>query len=105
MQTLGFRITIDHSSILHIFRQHGQEASEALRGQLPIERVDILLLAQWLTSPDFLEDAGQKPGENRCLRFQRALGSELTTAILSVRTGRLKQQLSLKTMYKKRLAT
>lgn len=104
VQTLGFRITIDHSSILHVLRQHGQETTEQLRGQLPVGNADFLGLAQWLGAPDYVEDAGQNPGETRYLRFLRAHDEELTTAVMSVRTGRLKQQLSLKTMYKKRLA-
>jgi hypothetical protein len=103
--TLAFRITVDHSSILHVFWQHGDESTEALRGQLPIGNTDVLMLAQWLTRPDYVEDAGQNPGETRCLRFKWTHGNELTTVILNVRTGRRKQQLSLKTMYKKRLVT
>lgn len=104
-QTMGFRITIDHGSILHVFRRHGQEATEQLRGQLPVEEADILALSDWLTSPDSVQDAGQKLGEVRCLRFLRAHNNELTMVVLSIRTARFKQQLSLKTMYKKRLAT
>lgn len=105
LPTLGLRITIDHSSILHVFRQHGKDQTERLRGQLPVTATDIVQLAEWLAQPDYVEDAGQKAGEPRCLRFFHAHANELITVVLSVRMGRQKQQLSLKTMYKKRLAT
>ena len=45
LQVAGYRITIDHSAIIHTFRQHGQDV-EVLRGQLIITEADLLNLAE-----------------------------------------------------------
>ena len=101
LQVADYRITIDHSAIIHTLRQHGQ-AIEVLRGQMIITETDLLDLAEWLPSPTQVADAGQHKGQLQCLRFEKITPTAQLIAIMEVRTRRDRQQLALKTLYKKR---
>jgi len=101
LNVVGYRITIDHSAIIHALRQHGQ-AVEVLRGQLPVDQADVIDLAGWLPTPTVVSDAGQLKGRLRCLRFELSTVTSRTIAILEVRTGRSRTQLSLKSLLQKK---
>jgi hypothetical protein len=101
LQVAGYRITIDHSAIIHTLRQHGQ-AVEVLRGQITVTEADLLDLAEWLACPDQVADAGQIKGQLQCLRFEKTTSSARLVAIMEVRNRKERQQLALKTLYKKR---
>jgi hypothetical protein len=103
LQVAGYRITIDHSALIHTLRQHGQ-AMEVLRGQLVVTEADLLELANWLAAPMLVADAGQHKGQLQCLRFEIATSTARLVAIMEVRTRKDRQQLALKTLYKKRPA-
>lgn len=103
LQVAGYRITIDHSAIIHTLRQHGQ-AMEVLRGQLIVTEADLLNLAEWLSNPAQVADAGQLKGQLQCLRFEKTTPTARFVAIMEVRTRKGRQQLALKTLYKKRPA-
>jgi hypothetical protein len=85
LQVAGYRITIDHSAIIHTLRQHGQ-AMEVLRGQITVTAADLLDLAEWLASPTQVADAGQIKGQLQCLRFEQITSSARLVAIMEVRT-------------------
>lgn len=101
LQVAGYRITIDHSAIIHTLRQHGQ-AMEVLRGQMILAETDLLDLAEWLANPTRVADAGQMKGQLQCLLFEKITSTARLVAIMEVRTRRDRQQLALKTLYKKR---
>jgi hypothetical protein len=85
LQVAGYRITIDHSAIIHTLRQHGQ-AMEVLRGQITVTAADLLDLAEWLATPTQVADAGQIKGQLQCLRFEKITSSARLVAIMEVRT-------------------
>ncbi|MFI3219596.1 MAG: hypothetical protein QX189_10815 [Methylococcales bacterium] len=93
----GFVHAVDESAIRHIFEKHGNEKSEALRGQVAVTNEDIESIADVLMSPDNIEQ-GKK---NNTIELSKRIGNEVFV-VQEIRVGRKK--LAIVTMWKKPLA-
>lgn len=93
----GFDFALDPSSVRHIQKHHGNENSERLRGQRGITQADFAQLPAILNNPDTVEDAGENEAGLPLIRYRKAIGGELYSAVFSVRRGR--KMLALTTLY------
>lgn len=93
----GFTHTIDDYAIQHVYKQHGNAAMEATRGQLAITPQDIQRIPEIITSsaPEYV---GKNAIGRDVLRYEQRLDSEQVIVVEEVRTKR--NQLAFQTMYK-----
>lgn len=88
---------IDSSSITHIVKKHGNQESEAKRGQLPVTQDDIKLIPDIIENYDYVEKGSKTPdGKGRLIYRKRYNGT--TYFVEEIRVGRKK--LFAKTMWK-----
>ncbi|UYZ64158.1 PBECR3 domain-containing polyvalent protein [Hymenobacter weizhouensis] len=93
-----YQITINNSAIRHTIKQHGG-SRERLRGQIPVEPDDFLVLEEGILAPQQIYDAGQKPGQEvASLKFVLVTASG--NVILNVHPGKRRQYLAVKTIHK-----
>lgn len=93
----GFGMTVDNFTIIHANKEHGNEKSEAARGQSALTREDYLKIPEILQNYDSVEDGGKsKDGIPGVLITKRFNGTIYYVA--AIRTGR--EELAMKTMWK-----
>jgi hypothetical protein len=97
----GYMLIIDDQHLVHCKRQHGNRASEAKRGQLPISDDDICKLPQILGDPDAVEGGTSRRRGPPSALVTKALGNISYTVIVEARTQ--KRDLSFVTIFKSRL--
>lgn len=84
----GFDFSIDRSVIGHILRKHGNEATEAPRGQRAVTAADYRQLPIILNAPDDIEDAGVSDVGRPLLLYTKRIDGEMFMAAFEVRGGR-----------------
>lgn len=72
---VGYDLAVSRSAVLHVLKQHGNDAAERHQGQRGVTVADFALLLQLMADPDSVtEDAGR-------LVMQRQIGGERVTAV------------------------
>lgn len=92
-----FDFSLAPSDIRHVRRQHGDAATEALKGQRAIVADDYARLPALLSQPDAIEDAGTSEIGELLVRLVKRVGDERINAVFALRRGR--RTLTLKTMF------
>lgn len=94
----GYEHIVDLYAVQHVIKEHGDEKSEAKRGNIAITPEDFKSLESVLHSPDSIEDAGKTKQGLNAIRFQKLIGDNLV-CVEEVRTKH--KTLALKTFYKR----
>lgn len=94
----GFDVAVDAHAVRHIQSRHGNDVTEAARGQRAITPADYARLPQVINEPDLIEDAGlSNKSKRQLVRLIKQLGDERWVVVAEVRGGRL--MLALETLY------
>jgi hypothetical protein len=96
----GYKHTIDVSGINHTIKNHGNEKSEASRGQIAITEKDFEKIPETLTTPDNISYAGKDAKGNDIIRYTKKFNDEIYL-FEEIRTG--KKELAFETMYKRKI--
>jgi hypothetical protein len=96
----GYRHTIDLSGVNHAIKNHGNEKSEAARGQIAITEKDFEKIPELITSPDSISYIGKDAKRNDVIRYAKKFNDELYL-FEEIRTGR--KELAFETMYKRKI--
>jgi hypothetical protein len=96
----GYRHTIDVSGVNHAIKNHGNEKSEASRGQIAITEKDFEKIPEALTTPDSISYMGKDAKGNDVIRYEKRLGDALYL-FEEIRKGR--RELAFETMYKRKI--
>ena len=83
----GFVFQIDIYAIKHIFKEHGDEKKEAIRGQIAIKDDDIFLLIDVLQTPDIVFDSGKNKMGKDTLTFVKSFEGKYVV-VQEIREGR-----------------
>jgi len=94
-----FRHSVDSFGIRHILKEHGTEATELPRGQIPITAEDIARIPEIVSAPDSVSYAGKDKAGLDLIQYVKRDGDVLTY-VEEVRTGR--RELVAKSMWKTR---
>lgn len=97
LRAVPFDWSIDTDAAKHVFKQHGDEAAEALRGQRAVTPADIARIARMLDDPDAVTDLGNDPAHGRLIEVTKVFDGERQKAVFAVKTGR--QRLKLVTTF------
>lgn len=93
----GYRHSVDNQAILKILKDHGRDATEAPRGQIPVTREDIALIPEIVARPDLIESAETSSYGAPLIRYVKRFNGT-TYFVEEVRRGR--EELAAKTMWK-----
>jgi hypothetical protein len=99
----GYEHGIDEAAVRHIFKSHGNAATEAARGQVAVTREDFLQLPE-ITDPDKADSVeyGLKTESGLpAIRYKKRINGHIVV-VEEVREGR--NRLALKTLWKTRAA-
>lgn len=99
LDVAGYKHTIDSFAIRHTYQKHGNAKLEALRGQLPVTREDILRIPEIVASPDEITSLGKDALKNELIRYRKAFNGT-TYYVEEVRNKR--GELAAKTLWKTR---
>ncbi|OIO75433.1 MAG: hypothetical protein AUJ57_00080 [Zetaproteobacteria bacterium CG1_02_53_45] len=88
---------VDRSAVGHVRDHHGDAGTEAKRGQRAIVADDYAMLPKILNNPDTVTYGGTTDIGRDAIRFTKAIGDELFTAVFEIRSGR--KMLVLQTFY------
>lgn len=94
----GYERIIDKSSVIHTFNQHGNQKSEAARGQIAITKKDFELIPEIVKSKNVINTEKNKNGAE-CIMYEAIIGDTFYY-VEEIRKG--KKKLCLKTMYKRK---
>jgi hypothetical protein len=87
---------IDEDSVRHIFKQHGNEATEKARGQIAVTAQDIASIREIVENPDEVSKGKDINGIETVI-FKKTIG-DMTIYVQEIRVG--KQKLAAKTLWK-----
>ncbi|MBY3038940.1 PBECR3 domain-containing polyvalent protein [Rhizobium laguerreae] len=88
LDVTGYHHDIDADSIRHIFRQHGDEAKEAARGQIAIADEDIHAIPSVIDSPDYVVTGAKNSRGQDVIGYIKKMPDGAALYIEEVRTGR-----------------
>lgn len=99
LPTVGMRHTVDSFAIRKILKDHGDDAVELPRGQLPVTKEDIAKIPEIVSAFDKVESAGTNARGQDLVRYTKRYNGK-TFYVEEVRTGR--KELAAVTMWKTR---
>lgn len=92
-----YNISIKNDDIRKIYKDHGSEKTEILRGQVPITDSDFLKVREVVNNPDVIELAGKTPQGKDAIRFEKNIDGNL---VIITYVSDKHKNLELQTMYK-----
>ncbi len=95
----GFVRTIDKFAVRHVFKNHGELEKERLRGQIPIEKSDFLLIKITVNQHDLVFSEINKLG-NIIFHFEKDFEDFRLIYVEEVRNKR--REIALQTLYKQK---
>ena len=95
---MSYNHTIDNNAIRHIMKCHGIE-EEALRGQIPVDKADLLTIPEVLSSYDSLSALKNRRGQD-VIVFSKLFENSVCFYVEEVRLGR--HELAAITLYKRK---
>jgi hypothetical protein len=98
---LGYKRVIDKSSINHVIKEHGNEKTEASRGQIAITKKDFELIPLIVKSQNVIYSGKTKAGLD-CILYEIIIKNTYYY-VEEIRKG--KKELCLKSMYKRKPTT
>ncbi|MCU0425984.1 MAG: hypothetical protein MUF71_10205 [Candidatus Kapabacteria bacterium] len=93
----GFRHIIETDRIRHIFKEHGNEVSEAQRGNIAITAEDFELLPDIVQNYDHITHERLSKDKNETVKYAKTIGN---TTYFVTEIRKRKKTLALVTMYK-----
>jgi len=97
-----FDFALDRISVTNSQRKHGNEKTEAARGQRAVTTADYRLLPQLVDAPDAVSDAGTSRENGLPLvEYRKRFGSEDLVGVFEIREGR--RMLALTTLLVKKI--
>lgn len=93
----GFTHSLDNFFVNHIIKKHGDEKTEAKRGNVHITAEDIKNIPDILQSPDFIIYGTKTKTGNKAIVFAKKINNS-TIFVEEIRTG--KKTLAAQTLYK-----
>lgn len=93
----GFDYRLSGDGVRHVFKEHGDDAKEALRGQRGVVAADFSKLPQILSSPDAITGSNRSELNELLVHFVKTINGERYTASFAV--NKSKRSLTLKTMF------
>lgn len=97
IEVVGFDFALDSSAVRHTFDHHGDNKTEAKRGQRAVLANDYSYIPELLSAPDNIVYVGDTDNSQPLMRYQKRINGELYQAVFGVR--RKRKMLSLKTFY------
>ena len=98
----GLKRIMDTNAIRHTIKEHGNFKTETLRGQLPVNTDDFLLVPYILTNPDKTEYMGKNSLKHDVFRYTKNIDVTYFVAE-SVRFSKKKgNKMVFQTMYKRK---
>lgn len=95
----GYSHVLDSDEIRHTFKKHGNQTSEAKRGQVAVTPDDFGLVQHIIDNPDKIALSPEKTSNGlKAIVYEKKLG-DTTYVVEEVRTG--SKTLAVKTMYKR----
>jgi len=102
----GFEHEITNDFVVHVMRHHGNEKSEAARGQIAITKEDFDKIPEVIKKPDYVIGGGKytrgKSKGKDFLSYAKKLGDGTTLYFEEVLDGKDNRTLRGKTMYKRK---
>lgn len=95
----GYHHTIDNYAIRHTLAQHGSEATEIPRGQIPVTLEDFDRVPEIIATPDAVRPGGKTAAGRDAIVYEKRFG-DTVFYVEEVRTKR--GELAMQTMYKRR---
>lgn len=95
----GFVRTMDKFAVRHVFKNHGNEKRERMRGQLPIVKGDFLLIEIIVAEYDMVFTEINKLG-NIILHYEKDFDEFRLIYVEEIRNKR--REIALQTMYKRK---
>jgi len=96
----GYERIIDNFGVLHTLNWHGNEKTEAKRGQIHVTEYDFEKISEITAAPDHIRNMGKSQRGGIVIQYEKRSG-ELYFYNEEVRKKR--KQLALKTIYKRKL--
>ena len=93
----GFNYALDRSAVGHVAKKHGNQETEASRGQRAVVAEDYGNLPNLLNGPDTVEDGGLSDVGRPVVVYGKQIGEGILTAAFEVRKGR--RMLALQSMW------
>ena len=87
---------MDSYGLRHLLNQHGIADNEAQRGQINVQKKDLLHIFQILETPDEMTDAGKSRVGHPCILVEKAIRDKLYFAVWEIRTVQSLQKLKKK---------
>lgn len=84
----GFDFAVDRSTIGHVQRKHGADATEVARGQVPVTAEDYARLPSLLSMPDWIQGAGTSDVGAPMVRIGKQIDGRLYVGAFEVRRKR-----------------
>jgi hypothetical protein len=85
IQLSNFRISIDTHGIRHILYKHGNSESEALRGQLSVQKRNLWLIPHIIDFSDIIQSAGKSSLGNDVILIEKTIKDYRYCTIWEVR--------------------
>ncbi len=95
----GFIRTVDKFAVRHVFKNHGHETRERLRGQLPVVIEDFLLIEVIIAKYDLVFTETNKLG-NIIVHYEKDFDNFRLVYVEEIRNKR--REIALQTMYKQK---
>jgi hypothetical protein len=96
----GYRRVLDSFAVRHIFKQHGNDKTESLRGQIGIVREDFLLIEKIVAYPEHFWIETNRIG-HALLKYKLEFEGFRLVFAEEIRVGR--RELAVQTLYKQKI--
>ena len=99
-----FRRVLDNSGVAHVFKKHGGEKAENLRGQVAVTEEDFSKIIDIVDNPDKVEYIGKNKIGNDMILYEKNYDLILIRYIEGIRENKRKhkKEVYLETFYKKK---
>ncbi len=95
-ELLGYTISMDSYGLRHLLNQHGIADNEAQRGQINVQKKDLLHIFQILETPDSITDSGKSRIGHPCILVEKVIRDKYYFAVWEIRTVQSLQKLKKK---------
>ena len=95
----GYSHILDNFAVIHTFKKHGDMLSEALRGQIAIEKADFTNIPLIIINPDEILIGEKNNKGNILIKYTKAIEGVRYFYVAEIRTGR--KEIALQTFYKR----
>jgi hypothetical protein len=96
----GYKRVLDSFAVRHVFKNHGNDKTEALRGQIGVVAEDFLLIEQIVTGYDTFWVENNRIG-NILFKYKLRLDDFIIIFAEEIRVG--KKELAAQTLYKQKI--